>query len=120
MSEEKNRSHMMTVAVEYDGEQRGTYEGHAIVVVVAGDEGCESYMGGNLSTGEAMTAMEAMARQIGAMAHGKGLSERVAMAVAEDGIVKQMKKESFSDMLTHLDAALEKCEECQESDSKES
>lgn len=118
MSEDKNRSHM-TVAVEYDGEQRGTYEGHAIVVV-AGDEGCESYMGGNLSTGEAMTAMEAMARQIGAMAHGKGLSERVAMAVAEDGIVKQMKKESFSDMLTHLDAALEKCVECQESEPRES
>lgn len=119
MSEDKNRSHM-TVAVEYDGEQRGTYEGHAIVVVVAGDEGCESYMGGNLSTGEAMTAMEAMARQIGAMAHGKGLSDRVAMAVAEDGIVKQMKKESFSDMLTHLDAALEKCVECQESEPRES
>lgn len=119
MSEDKNRSHM-TVAVEYDGEQRGTYEGHAIVVVVAGDEGCESYMGGNLSTGEAMTAMEAMARQIGAMAHGKGLSERVAMAVAEDGIVKQMKKESFSDLLTHLDAACEKCGECQESEPMES
>ena len=119
MSEEKNRSHMI-VAVEYDGEQRGTYEGHAIVVVVAGDEGCESYMGGNLSTGEAMTAMEAMARQIGAMAHGKGLSERVAMAVAKDGVVKQMKKESFSGMLTHLDAALEKCVECQESEPRES
>lgn len=119
MSEEKNRSHM-TVAVEYDGGQLGTYEGHAIVVVVAGDEGCESYMGGNLSTGEAMMAMETMARQIGAMAHGKGLSERVAMAVAKDGVVKQMKKESFSDMLTHLDAALEKCVECQESETRES
>lgn len=119
MSEEKNRSHM-TVAVEYDGEQRGTYEGHAIVVVVAGDEGCESYMGGNLSTGEAMTAMEAMARQIGAMAHGKGLSERVAVAVAEDGIARQMKKESFSDLLTHLDAVCKKCGECEESEPKES
>lgn len=119
MSEEKNRSHM-TVTVEYDGEQRCTYEGHAIVVVAAGDEGCESYMGGNLSTGEAMTAMEAMARQIGAMAHGKGLSERVAVAVAEDGIARQMKKESFSDLLTHLDAVCEKCGECEESEPKES
>ena len=119
MSEEKSRSRM-TVAVEYDGEQRGTYEGHAIVVVVAGDEGCESYMGGNLSTGEAVTAMEAMARQIGVMAHGKGLSERVAVAVAEDGIARQMKNESFSDLLTHLDAVCEKCGECEESEPEES
>lgn len=118
MSEEKKLP-QATITVEYDGETH-ILHGHAFAMCVISDEATESCANGFVSMGEAIDLMGCLGRHIGRVAFCKGLPGSVAEAMAADGIKKQMKKESFSDLLTNIDAALEKCEECQEADSKES
>lgn len=121
MSEEKKLP-QATVTVEYDGETH-TFQGHAFALCVIDGKVVDSCSNGFVNMGEALDLMDALGRHIGRVASCKGLPGSVAEAMAADGIRKQTKKDSFSNLLTHLDAALEKCEECeecQEADSKES
>lgn len=118
MSEEKKLP-QATVTVEYDGETH-TLHGHAFAVSVVGDAATDNNSNGFVSMDEAIELMGCLGRHIGRVASAKGLPRGVAEAITADAIGRQMKKDSFSDLLSHLDAALEKCEECQEADSKES
>ncbi len=118
MSEEKKLP-QATVTVEYDGETQ-VYRGHAFALSVVGDDATDGRSEGYVNIGDAIDLMGCLGRHIGRAASCSGLPEGVADAVAVDAIKKQMKKDSFSDLLTHLDAALEKCGECQESEQEES
>lgn len=118
MSEEKKLPRV-TVTVEADGEVN-TYEGIACAVTVADHDGTDGYTGGNVSVSEALEMIACLGRHIGHLASVKNLPSGVAEAMAADGIKEQMKKDSFSDLLSHLDAALEKCGECQGSEQEES
>lgn len=118
MSEEKKLPRV-TVTVEADGEVN-TYEGIACAVTVADHDGTEGYTGGNVSVSEALDMISCLGRHIGHLASVKNLPSGVAEAMAADGIKRQMKKDSFSDLLIHLDAALGPCEECPDFEPKES